>query len=202
MRGMSIHRRMVLLLWMIVVLGVCASTTSEMNTTVCSLDSPVGEFLLIHVGGSADETTLQGRGGCEAVADSTTINEEDCLCATFRLGWYEAARVGLRRRLLRKQPVLALRKLAQYTIAQSQVVLAQLHPRYPRHLKFLPAIEWAQTEEILSVKVRHARYTRGDPIFTEVGACDVRLSDLNLYYAAEGACALHVQQRKQHLHGQ
>ena len=67
-------------------------------------------------------------------------------------------------RMLRKEPAPSLRKLAQATHAGTVAILARLHPKYPHHLKIVPALEWAQEREPLTVRVRFARYCRGEPL--------------------------------------
>ena len=152
--------------------------------SACSLDSPIDELLQL-VGVAVDEATLMANGNCEKVASAA--EEEACLCAAFRLGWHGAARSGLRQRLLRRQPATAMRKLAQAAVDATQVILARLHPKYPQHLKFVPALEFAQSEELISVRVRYARYPRGEPLFVGTEGMELRLSDAELYYAVEGA---------------
>jgi len=156
---------------------------TSVHATPCSQDGPL-DALLPAVGAASNEADLTRRGNCVAVSNAT--HEEECLCAAFRLGWHSAARAGLRQRLLRKQPAPAMRKLAQSAFDAMQVVLARMHSQYPRHLKFVPALEFAQTDDIISVRVRHARYARGAPLFVAVEGVNLRFSDTELFYAAEG----------------
>ena len=148
----------------------------------CDLNCPLA---LVHnaLGGAADEAALVAQGGCEAAAEE---QQEGCICAALSRGWHDAARGALRSRLLRKAASPAVRAFAQATHDAAHAILARMHPKYPKHLKLIPALEWAQTEELVTVTIRHARYTRGEPLFVGVEASTLRLGDDELYYSAEG----------------
>ena len=114
--------------------------------------------------------------------------EEACICAALRLGRLSIAKESLRSRLLRREQAPNVRRFAQRRKEAAHVTLARVHPRYPRHLKFIPAVVWAQSDEVVHVRVRHSRYTSGDVVIrgVERGTSRVELSDQALYYSAEG----------------
>ena len=160
---------------------LAAAAAAEDTSSACSHDAPV-TAVRAAVGDATDEAALLASGGCEARDD-----EEACLCAALTLQWTAAVRTGLRSRLLRKQPCANVRAHAQTTHDSAVALLARMHPKYPQSVKFLPAIEWAQNADTIRAKVRHARYTRGEPLFTRVdGAPTLRFSDVEAYVAAEG----------------
>jgi hypothetical protein len=146
----------------------------------CSDDASTAEVRAA-VGGLNTASELVGAGGCEKVHD-----EEGCVCAAFRLGWYDAARTSLRSRLVRKLAVQGIRSYAQAAHDAMRVLLAVQHPKYPQHLRFAPAVNWAQTDEFVTVMLRHARYNRGEALFTRSENPQLFLSDVDLRYAVEG----------------
>ena len=111
---------------------------------------------------------------------------EECICAALRLGWTQTARKLLNARMLDKVPSPALRRFAQSRRDGAAALLARLHPRYPHHLKMVPALEWAQTEELLFVRVRYARYARGEPIVHGADGLQVLWDDSSMWIVAEG----------------
>ena len=157
-----------------------AALTRVIAAEPCSPNATIDE-LRRSVGLARDEAAFVAGGGC---GGRPPLEEEACICSAFRQGWYEAARLDLRSRLLRKQPAPAMRLLAQEAHDAMQGILARLHPKYPRHLKWPPAIEWAQTDDSVAIKVRHARYTRGEPAFVKVEQSDLRISDDEVFYSA------------------
>lgn len=164
-----------------VVLVLTASVASE-PPQACSLDSPI-DALNASLGLVEDEAALLSRGGCGVV---NPVEEEACLCAAMRRGWHEATRAGLRQRLLRRQPSPTIRKMAQTSVDAMQVLLGRLNPKYPKNLRFVPALEYRESADAISVRVRHARYPRADPLFSTSDGIVVLLSDAELHYAAEG----------------
>lgn len=112
------------------------------------------------------------------------MEEELCICACLRLGWMGCARSMLSSG--RRTPRLRVRNFAQATKEGAAAVLARLHARYPQHVKMLPAIEWAQTAETLLVRVRFARYTRGEALFLRSERHELHCDDASLFLLAEG----------------
>ena len=151
------------------------------QSTACSPDAPL-TVVAAAVSGHESEESLVSAGGCEVADD-----EEACLCAALSLKWAAVLRSGLRKRLLSKQPAARVRAFAQATHDSAVAILARLHHKYPASVKFLPAVEWAQTADVISVRVRYGRYTRGEALFQRIdGTPAVRLSDDECYHAAEG----------------
>ena len=114
------------------------------------------------------------------------VDEEQCLCGALRLGFVNATAAALRARMLRKEPVPALRRLAQDLHAGAIGVLARLHPKYPYHLKVSPALDWAQSETTVLVRIRYSRYARGEPLVLSTESLKLEWDDESLYLAAEG----------------
>ena len=145
----------------------------------CSYDAPLA---LLHAAvGAANEAALLAN-GCPAGVD-----EEHCVCGAMRLGFMNATRTLLRERIVRKEAAPAVRRLAQATHAGTVAILARLHPKYPHHLKILPAIEWAQTDETLTIRIRFGRYCRGEPLVLTAEALQLLWDDEALFLTAEGA---------------
>ena len=132
------------------------------------------------VGGALDDGALLAQ-GCP-----TAVDEEVCLCGSLRLGYTNATSTFLRARMVRREPAPALRRLAQAQHAGSVAVLARLHPKYPRHLKIAPAMEWAQSDEMLLIRIRYARYARGEALVQSTEQLELLFNDASLYLAAEG----------------
>ena len=128
--------------------------------------------------------TLDTDGTCPSGVD-----EEHCVCGAMRLGLTNATRTLLRARMLRREPAPAVRRLAQATHAGTVAILARLHPKYPHHLKIIPALEWAQNEQTLTVRVRFARYCRGEPLAQAAEQITLLWDDEALFLTAEGADA-------------
>lgn len=114
-------------------------------------------------------------------------DEESCICGALRLEWPVTAKRILTARMLRKESAASVRRFAQRKKDGAVAVLARLHQRYPYHLKMLPALEWAQSAEAIFVRVRYARYTRGEPLTETADAFELRFSDTALYVVAEGS---------------
>lgn len=141
----------------------------------CEPDAPFS-LTAAAVGDSVDETGLLMR-GCD---------DEDCICAALRLGWPAAAKAGVQGRKKRRESTERVRRFAQGTVQNASAVLARVHPRYPRHVRFLPALEWAQNDEVVQVRLRHSRYNRGELVFAVAEAAGAAITDDGLHYAAEG----------------
>ena len=112
---------------------------------------------------------------------------EDCVCAAMRLGWNQMARSLLITSGAQTIKLLRVRRFAEAQAHAASSFLARLHPRYPLHLKVVPALLWAQTEDILAVRVRFARYTVGESLASLVEEANVTLTTDELYFAAESA---------------
>ena len=112
--------------------------------------------------------------------------EELCICSLLRLGWTVQARELLHARMTRKEPAPLLRRFAQSRHDGAVALLARLHPKYPQHLKMIPAPEWAQSADAIFVRIRFARYTRGEPLVLGADMVDVRWDDAALWVSAEG----------------
>ena len=103
------------------------------------------------------------------------------------LGEHAAARTALQTRLGRGESGPRIRSYARARADSATGILARLHPRYPHHLKSVPALLWAQTDELLHVRVRFARYTTGEAMARRVEHVNVTLRSGSLYVAAESA---------------
>ena len=114
-------------------------------------------------------------------------DSEACVCAAMLLGMQAAAKAALQARLGRGESGLRIRSYANARADNATGILARLHPRYPRHLKSVPALVWAQTDELLHVRVRFARYTTGEAMARRVEHVNVSLRSGSLHVAAESA---------------
>ena len=119
--------------------------------------------------------------GCPA-----DVSEESCICGALRLGWKETARSILTARMVRKEQSPALRRFAQRRQDGAVALLARMHQRYPNHLKIIPAIEWAQTDELVFIRIRYARYTRGEPLCLRADAFEFLFDDDGVKLTVEG----------------
>lgn len=132
---------------------------------------------------------LQAVNNATTEADFTTCaaaSEEACICAALRLGWRSSTQRLLNDRMLRKVPAPAVRRYAQERRDSSIAILARIHQKYPKHLKMLPALEWAQSEDALFVRVRYARYTRGEPLVINTEVLALEWDDAKCSIRAEG----------------
>lgn len=159
-----------LVTWLIFIAATAASPNPcDLNESTTTLQSLAG-------------TSDEGSFSCASDAD-----EEHCICTTLRLGWTETAKHLLAQRVQKKQGISAVRNLVQAMHAGTVGVLARLHASYPKHLKIHPAIEWAQDNNYVTLRVRYARYTRGESLFREVdGGVAMSWSDDALRVKAEG----------------
>ena len=156
----------------------------SVGSTPCDADAGM-ELILRAVAPATDEAALLSNGGC---ANDDRSVEEECLCAALRLGWIPTVRQGMRARLSGERRT-ASERLRQLAIAQRDGavgILARVHTRYPTHLKFLPAVEWAQSPEYVSVRVRYARYPTAEPLFKRAEALKLAWRDDELNVTVDG----------------
>ena len=113
-------------------------------------------------------------------------DEEQCACAAMRMGWMNAAKAVLTRRMLQKLPSPRVRFLAQTQHDSAVSLLARLHPRYPQHVKAIPALLWSQTDDMVQVRVRFARYPGGEALVQTLEELRVEVSDRQLSLTGEG----------------
>ena len=64
--------------------------------------------------------------------------------------------------------------------------LVRLHPKYPAHIKAVPALLWAQTSETLHVRVRLSRYPGGEYTMRRASPLVVNCTADGLFFSAEG----------------
>ena len=107
---------------------------------------------------------------------------EACACAALRLGWMRAARALLRSGKFGSR----LRELAQSRANEAKNFLVRLHPKYPAHIKAVPALLWAQTSETLHVRVRLSRYPGGEYTMRRASPLVVNCTADGLFFSAEG----------------
>ena len=157
-----------------------AFATLLSTVDVCNLDSNLQAAISI-VGVNGEASLLSS---AEQRAD-----DEMVACAAQRLGWNHAAAALVTARMQRKLASHNVRKLAQARRDAAAHFLARLHPRYPRHLKAVPALVWAQTEEVVQLRLRFARYTTGASLCQYVEHATVRVSNGTVHFTAEGADA-------------
>ena len=160
-------------------IAIAAALLASCSCSPCD-EEATQAVVLAAVGGAKTEGDF---GAC-----SESDDEEGCVCAAMRLGWHEAARSAVVSRTSRHLASPAVRQFAQSWKIAASGLLTRLHPSYPRRFKMLPAIVWAQTDEILHVRVRHARYTRGESAIKgiEQGTLQALLTDEGLFYSVEG----------------
>jgi len=109
---------------------------------------------------------------------------EACACAALRLGWMRAARALLRSS--DRKFGGRLRELAQSRANEAKNFLVRLHPKYPAHIKAVPALLWAQTSETLHVRVRLSRYPGGEYTMRRASPLVVNCTADGLFFSAEG----------------
>lgn len=157
----------------------------ELSLSACDLDAPLSAFEP-----AARDATDESSFECDSttLAASSAVPSEGCVCAAMRLGFAETAKRLLHDRMLAKKPSPSVRRAAQAMQDGAVAILARMHQRYPNHLKIQPGIEWAQTEDKMLVRVRYARYTRGEALFqrAERGAREVSWDEDVLRLRVEG----------------
>ena len=109
---------------------------------------------------------------------------ELCACAALQLGWMRAARALLRSS--DRKFGSRLRELAQSRVNEAKNFLVRLHPKYPAHIKAVPALLWAQTSETLHVRVRLSRYPGGEYTMRRASPLVVNCTADGLFFSAEG----------------
>ena len=113
---------------------IIVGTFSSLDT--CDLSSPLSASRAAL--STADEAALleAGVSGCARELD-------DCICAALRLGWPRATRSLLVTRAGATKAVpLRIRQFAQAQADAATAFLARVHPKYPFHLKSVPALIW------------------------------------------------------------
>ena len=108
------------------------------------------------------------------------------MCAALRLGWLTAAKSALNSRVLAKRQSPRVRHFAQAQHASAVALLSRMHPRYPQHVKAIPALVWAQDDTTVQIRVRFARYTGGESIVDTLEQFDVSVGDRSLFLTGEG----------------
>ncbi|KAL1528739.1 hypothetical protein AB1Y20_010071 [Prymnesium parvum] len=135
------------------------------------------------VGGAAEEAAMN----CSSTrADDEEVESEACVCAALRLGWVGAAKAALLSRIAKKRQSLRVRHFAQAQHAGAVAILARLHPRYPQHVRAIPALVWSQDETTIQVRVRFARYTGGESLVDTLEQTSMSVDDRTLYIRGEG----------------
>ncbi len=149
-------------MWLVLALLVATSLAADS----CDADAPI------------DMARTTWREGCDT---------EACVCAAMLLGKHTEAKAAIMSRQSRGESGLRIRSYANARADAATGILARIHPRYPRHLKSVPALLWGQTDEVLHLRVRWARYTTGEPMARRVEHVNVSLSSAGLYVSAESA---------------
>lgn len=121
-----------------------------------------------------------------AFSYSQDVDSEACICAALHFGWASAAKAALIDRASKKRPSLRVRQFAQTRHAAAVSFLARMHPRYPRHVKAIPALVWSQNDTMIQVRVRFARYAGGESLVTNIEHTEVLIDDHSLYLRGEG----------------
>lgn len=129
-------------------------------------------------------------GASRALAETTLVDScdsEACVCAALMLGKLDVAKAAIVSRLSRGEQALRVRAFAVARHDAAVGILARVHPRYPRHLKSVPALLWAQTNEAFHLRIRFARYTSGEAMARHVEHLNVSLTTTGLHFSAESA---------------
>jgi len=116
-----------------------------------------------------------------------SCDSEACVCAAMMLGKLDVAKAAIVSRLSRGEQALRVRAYAVARRDAAVGILARVHPRYPRHLKSVPALLWAQTNEAFHLRIRFARYTSGEAMARRVEHANVSLTTTGLYFSAESS---------------
>mmetsp|Transcript_7334 Transcript_7334/g.16042 ORF Transcript_7334/g.16042 Transcript_7334/m.16042 type:complete len:517 (+) Transcript_7334:1-1551(+) len=111
---------------------------------------------------------------------------EDCICAALKLGHIEDARILLRENQCSSASCPRVRKLAQERADAAVLFLARMNPRWPAHVKLVPAVRWAQNDAIVRINLRFSRFTGGAPLVLGIEQGKLQIHADQIFFAAEG----------------